>query len=283
LESQRRNTEKIRRCIGQGQEEKMYKLTRPSGFDFYSNTINYRAAIGTTIRVTDYDPPRKGPCGKGLHASKNPNDCFVAAGIPCAAFRVRGIQKLAGDKRKSRYRALKVVEEIYDLDALFGWKYSEVIDPINPFKLIPPEIGADQVQLLRQWASLGDSVGGSVWASVRASVRDSVWKWNSVLDCMLDSVGDYVWNSVGNSVLDSVLDSVGNSVGDYVWDSVGAFTWAYVSSLFPNVKKWKGFNHEPGTNPFQSGIDLRRMGLVPSFDGKTWRLHGGPKAEILWR
>jgi len=88
-------------------------------------------------------------------------------------------------------------------------------------------------------------------------------------------VGDYVW------------DSVGNSVGDHVWDSVGAsvgaFTWAYVSSLFPNVKKWKGFNHEPGTNPFQSGIDLWRMGLVPSFDGKTWRLHGGPKAEILWQ
>jgi len=24
------------------------------------------------------------------------------------------------------------------------------------------------------------------------------------------------------------------------------------------------------------------MGLIPSFDGKKWRLHGGKKAEILW-
>jgi len=68
-----------------------------------------------------------------------------------------------------------------------------------------------------------------------------------------------------------------------VWASVGAFMWAYVSSLFPNVKKWKGFNHEPGANPFQSGIDLWRMGLVPSYDGKSWRLHGGPDGGVLWQ
>ena len=29
-------------------------------------------------------------------------------------------------------------------------------------------------------------------------------------------------------------------------------------------------------------VDLWRLGLVPSFDGKTWCLHGGPKAEILY-
>jgi len=263
----------------------MYKLTRPDGFDFYTSTINYRAAIGTTIRVTDYDPPKKGPCGKGLHASKNPNDCFVGADIPCAAFRVKGIQKLAGDERKSRHQALKVVEEIHDLDALFGWKYSEAIDPIDPFKLIPPKIGADQVQLLRQWASLGDFVWAPVWDSVAASVG------NSVRASVLDAVGSFVRGSVGDSVRGSVWDAVGASVEASVWDSVlysvwasvGAFMWAYVSSLFPNVKKWKGFNHEPGANPFQSSIDLWRMGLVPSFDGKIWRLHGGSNSGVLWQ
>jgi len=243
----------------------MYKLTRPNGFDFYTSTIDYRAAIGTTVRVTDYDPPKKGPCGKGLHASENPNDCFVGADIPCAAFRVKGIQKLAGDERKSRHQALKVIEEIHDLDALFGWKYSEAIDPIDPFKLIPPKIGADQVQLLRQWASVLDAVGGSVWNSVRGSMWDSVW--------------DSVWAYVLDAVRDSVGGSVRDSVGDSVWNSVRA----YVSSLFPNVKKWEGFNHEPGANPFQSSIDLWRMGLVPSYDGTIWRLHGGSNSSILWQ
>jgi hypothetical protein len=47
-----------------------------------------------------------------------------------------------------------------------------------------------------------------------ASVRDSVW----------DSVGASVWDSVGASVWDSVRDSVGASV----WDSVGASVRASV-------------------------------------------------------
>jgi len=81
-----------------------------------------------------------------------------------------------------------------------------------------------------------------------------------------------VWNSVRDSVRDSVCDSVWNSV----WNSVGA----YVSSLFPNIKKWKYVDHEEGVNPFQSCVDLWKGGYVPSFDGKTWRLH--TKDGIAW-
>jgi len=69
-----------------------------------------------------------------------------------------------------------------------------------------------------------------------------------------------------------VVTSVRNSV----WDSV----MAYTSSLFPNIKKWKYVNHEDGVNPFQSCIDLWKGGYVPSFDGKTWRLH--TKAGVVW-
>ena len=76
----------------------------------------------------------------------------------------------------------------------------------------------------------------------------------------------------------SVRDSVWASVGASVWDSV----LAYIGSLFPNIQRWKYATHEPGVCPFQSGADLWRRGLVPSFDGKTWRLHAGEKAEIVW-
>jgi hypothetical protein len=74
-----------------------------------------------------------------------------------------------------------------------------------------------------------------------------------------------------------VGDSVWASVGDSVWDSV----WAYISSLFPNIKKWEYIDHAEGVNPFQAGIDLWNMGLVPTFDGKIWRLHKGKRAEIV--
>ena len=76
-------------------------------------------------------------------------------------------------------------------------------------------------------------------------------------------------------------DSVRASVRDSVWDSVRASIHAYISSLFPNIKKWQGIDHKEGVNPFQSGIDLWHMGLVPSFDGKVWRLHKGINAEIV--
>jgi len=90
-----------------------------------------------------------------------------------------------------------------------------------------------------------------VWYSVRASVGASVW--NSV------------WYSVWTSVEASLQGSV----------------YAYISSLFPNIKKWKYIEHKEGVNPFQSSIDLWHMGLVPSFDGKVWRLHKGKKAEVV--
>lgn len=198
----------------------MYKLTRPDGFDFYSGTINYRDNIGKIIRVKDFDPAGVGVCGKGLHASQNPNDCFVGAKIQCAAFKVQGIQPIAKDKQKTRYQALKVIEEITDLDNLFGWKYSEVINPIHPFKIIPQKITEREIRLLKNWAS--------------------------------------------------------------VWDSVGYSVWAYIGSLFPSILNWKYIKHKKGEYPYQSAVDLWKMGLVPSFDDKVWRLHGGRQARTLW-
>ena len=85
-----------------------------------------------------------------------------------------------------------------------------------------------------------------VWASVRASVRASV--------------GASVWASVW----DSVRASVGASVGDSVR--------AYISTFF-NIQ------YEPD---FSSGNKLWESGLVPSFDGKTWRLHTGKNAKIVY-
>ena len=65
------------------------------------------------------------------------------------------------------------------------------------------------------------------------------------------------------------------------WASVWASVWAYMSSFF-NIPKWEHIDHEQGINPFQSCIDLWDQGLVPSFDGTTWRLHSGPDAKIVY-
>ena len=241
----------------------MYKLTRLNGKDFYSNSVDYAGSIGKIIRVIDYDGP-KYICGKGLHASRNPNDCFVGASIPCRAFKVNGIGKIAGDSRKCRYKALKVLKEIDDLDKLFGWKYTEVINPINPFKIKPPKITDNHIALLKEWDSAWDSVWDSAW--------DSVW----------DSVRDSVRISVWASVRVSVWDSARNSARDSVWDSARDSVGAYIGSLFPNINTWKYIIHKKGKYPYQSCVELWKQGLVPSFDGQKWRLYGGEKADILY-
>jgi hypothetical protein len=135
---------------------------------------------------------------------------------------------------------------------------------VHPFKIVPPaEITKKHINMLRKWASVWDSVRDSVGDSVRASV------W--------DSVGD----SVGASVWDSVWASVRASVWDSVWDSVGDSVWAYIGSFFI-LPIWKGIKHPRGKYPFAPCVQLWKLGLVPSFDGKVWRLHGGEKAKVLF-
>jgi len=122
-----------------------------------------------------------------------------------------------------------------------------IIKPIfNPMCGRAKKVKQEHIDLLDQWASVrasvGDSVRDSVWASVWDSVRDSVWA------SVWDSVGDSVWNSV--------------------WDSV----WAYMSSFVKCDYKYD----------FTPAIKLWERGLVPSFDGTTWRLHSGKDAKIVY-
>ena len=66
----------------------------------------------------------------------------------------------------------------------------------------------------------------------------------------------------------SVWASVRASVGDSVRDSVRA----YVSSFFDVEYKFD----------FSSVVKLWEAGLVPSFDGTTWRLHSGENADVVF-
>jgi hypothetical protein len=68
------------------------------------------------------------------------------------------------------------------------------------------------------------------------------------------------------------------------WDSVWASVWAYIGHLFPlKRQEWK-YTEQIKTKgyPFQPAVDLWIQGLVPSFDGNLWRLHGGLDAKVLW-
>ena len=135
---------------------------------------------------------------------------------------------------------------------------------IHPFEIKPPKkITKEHIELLKKW--------DSVWDSVEGSVRGSVW------DSVEGSVEGSVGGSVGGSVWDSVKDSMWDSVRGSVWDSMSA----YIGTFF-KLKQWKYVKHKMGAYPFQPVVDLLMQGLVASFDGKTWRLHGGKEAKIMF-
>ena len=143
--------------------------------------------------------------------------------------------------------------------------FKEIVEPliikpiVKPFELPKVEqVTDEQIGWLKEWASVWASVRDLVLASVRDSVRDSVW----------DSVGASVWALVGSSVRDLVGASVWGRVRDSVWASVGA----YFSSFFAINYKYN----------FSSVANLWNAGLVPSFDGKVWRLHSGKSADIVY-
>ena len=178
--------------------------------------------------------------------------------------------------------------EGHDHQAAENWvnslDFGKIVEPLiikpifNPLTGKAKKVTKKEIALLKEWNSVVDSVGDSVWDFVRNSVWDSVG--DSVGDSVMDSVWDSVWNSVRHSVKHSVWDSVWDSVKhsvkhsvwDSVWDSVKHSVLAYVSSFF-TIK----YKHD-----FSSCIKLWESGFVPSFDGKTWRLHSGESAQIVY-
>ena len=259
-------------------EIELYKLANPNGWDFYTGeTINYRDNIGKVV-----SPPKPnrtlGMCSSGvIHASSKPNDCFAGTEISCSAYLVRGTP-VCGVEEKYGFVKLAILEEICDLDSLFGWRYFEAINPIDPLRSPKRKPMRGDIKLLEKWASVRASGMPSVWDSVRASVWDSIRAsvWDLVMPSIWASVRASVWDSVKVSVGDSVWDSIKVSV----WDSVGA----YIGYIFvPSVKKWLYIKPaKKEAYPFQAAVDLWKRGFIASFDGKIWRLHSGEKTEIVY-
>ena len=170
--------------------------------------------------------------------------------------------------------------EWHDHEAAENWvqhlNFKSIVEPLVIKKIQNPLTGRakkateKEIALLDEWTKVRDlvwaSVDDSVGSLVRSSIRDSIG------DSVGVSVRDSVWYSVSNSVWYSVSDSVSDSIGDSIWDSIWSLTWAYISSFFKMQ-----YEHD-----FSSAIKLWNAGFVPSFDEKTWRLHSGKDAEIVY-
>jgi hypothetical protein len=239
---------------------KKYKVLRE---DLKSPYQDFQYEIGQTYVCPDFDESDE-ECSRGFYATDLEGLPYAFRKGRMKVFEVEmGGKERKFNQYKHRWETQTILREVTEGELRellvkesekLGYNLSEVCFPLNPLTEVDHgEVTEDDIENLKKWASIRDSIGDSVKDSVRFSVWTSVW------------------------------DSVGYSIGDSVWDSVWDSIYAYISSIFPNIKKWEYIDHEEGVNPFQSGIDLWKRGLVPSFDGiNTWRLHAGKDAKIVY-
>lgn len=170
-------------------------------------------------------------------------------------------RKVEVDKDKRRYEKMRFLREVFEPEIraearrFTAYNLEEALYPINPLLLSAPKVGSEQIRLLGEWKgsrNAADNIGASVWDII----RESFW--------------GYVWFRTRNSVWGNVWIRVGGSARESVWGCA----WAYAGSLLP--AGW------PDGYPFEAGVKLWRQGFVLSFDGKVWRLHAGPEADIVY-
>jgi hypothetical protein len=199
---------------------------------------------------------------------------------PDLAWKLQVDERVEPDWLTQNHKDLALVALKEWKSQIYTFDYEQARHPVNPLKGKPKTPTDADIELLKKWDSVRDSLGASVRDSVRDSVGASVGA--SVWASVLDSVWDSVWASVWASVRASVRDSVWASVLDSVWDSVWASVRAYYGSLFPGIKEWKYLKAQTKDYPYQPCVDLWLRGFVPSFDGKIWRLHSGKDAKIVY-
>jgi len=253
----------------------MYKILNK---DLTSHFQGFQYEIGAECHCEDFDNDQSTDCSNGFYATGVEGLLYtnLAKGRKVFEVEVWG-QEVLHPPYKNRYEYQKIIREVplsevkalvFEQNKKMGWNFYNTLFPINPLELPKvTKVTEQDVELLKEWASVSDS--GSDSGS--DSVVDLVW--DLVVDSVGEEVGDAVYGSVCNAVYGAVCNAVYGSVPVSVGDSVRASVYAYSTSLFPNIE----FEYD-----FSSCIKLCNKGLVPSYDGTSWRLHSGKNADIIW-
>ena len=91
--------------------KQFYKVARPNGFDFCTNTINYRINIGKTISNPEKTESKKLCTADVIHASEFFFDALYYGDLPCSIFLVEGIP-VSKQSDKAGFKELKIIKEI---------------------------------------------------------------------------------------------------------------------------------------------------------------------------
>ncbi len=252
--------------------------------DLKSPFQSYKYKIGKEYHCKNFDNNPNNQCSKGYYATNIDGILYANLANNRQVFEceVWG-EAIEIDQYKMRYENIKLTRKLEKLEIIkllnkkdYGFNIIQAVYPIQPFS-IAVVVNDNHIDLLKQWIRVCNKIKQRVSVSATDSILGSDTDitddlGGAVCNSLIDMTGDPAYVSAWHLIHLGTIP-----VKKSVWDLIGA----YYSSMFPTIKKWKYIDHKEGKNPFQPAIDLWNEGLVPSFDGETWRLHGGKNAEIL--
>lgn len=237
----------------------------------------FKFEVGVEYICEDFDGDCTIDCSRGFYAV-DIDGLLYSWRSHCEVWRCEvGGKRVEFNQFKRRYEKIKLIEKVEPsevkqlalaIEPKVGYRLSEVLFPINPLLIDRAKVPSPfELEVVKKWAAVAavsDAVGITVMAVAGSAVGVTV----------RDMVRNTVGEAVGSAVRAKVRVAVRIRAGAAVMDTAEEAVWAYIGSLFPGITKWKYF---------QPAVDLWRVGLVTSYDGRMCRLHAGEHAEIIWQ
>tara|TARA_Y100000034_G_C6815833_1_gene367020 strand:- start:290 stop:1057 length:768 start_codon:yes stop_codon:yes gene_type:complete len=247
---------------------KMYKVLLN---DMKSPWQKMQYQIGKSYTCSDFDTNWMNECSKGFYATEIeglPDTYYDDGSRVIYECNVSG-KKVEINQYKKRYEVIEltrkmekeeIISEAKKIELDLGYNLSEILYPVNPGKTEPAGRN-DLEDLFHRWIELqrrNKSMGRNIGAD-------------------LDYYDGNASKPVINCIFFATDTEIEHDEGKY------PFVYAYISSLFPSIKKWRGIEHKEGENPYQSGIDLWRSGYIPTKDrtSRKWQLRKGKDYSVV--
>lgn len=199
-------------------------------------------------------------CGHGIHCSPTLLDAVSWQYGPSLYCVVEPINIIIEDESKARCDAVRVIRWLskWEQDGMAGFKLYEANRSVNPLLRKPRRLtDATKKQLIKEWIAVYGAVSEAVYRTVDRAV----------------------YRAVDRAVDRAFYRAVDGAHGGAVNRTVDRAVEAYIGGLFPDITKWKYID---GPDPWRPLLRLWYAGYVPTFDGETWRLHCGPKADVCF-
>ena len=157
----------------------------------------------------------------------------------------------------------------------FAFKFAEGLDfytiaplihvrpVLNPLAMRPIEsVSSKHIRQLESWAKVTrEEIGGYGSLAIGTLGTD-------LYEAVADTIEYELTNVIKGMIFKSIVKDGGNNI-IRLYDAIRLYAYSF-------------FKLDFGTRA-QDLLDLWYDGLVPSFDGKTWRLHSGYDAKIVYR